>query len=1040
MPPAKRSARTTTAAWLADLEEGAAPTHVSAPSPRRPPPFAAMPATASPDRARSARASPAKRPRDAAPAHAAVAPGIAAASRRRPSTARRSVPLARGSSSSRPAENPRGGPAASAAASASDPATRPSAATAASALWDRVGRATDACVSALDEAAAATATDTADPAHAAGVAGFGGRTSNSAYGAGHARALSATTRKKHQTRAAARIAEARAALAGLVASFDETRNYTNALHASLARSESAQTGVTEQLRSTAGYAEETTARLRQTAEQHRRAEMTAKQLGEALDAANAHIADLTRDLNSARRDEAAVRAAERANATAADLERRCAKAESSNERHKEAVAKLTADNMVFLMRLKESEEESRAARAEADSMRGELDESRGAWFDKARKDVERVVERAMKRAEQSDAALEAELVAGEQRAEEWGAELAKMRAVLAQNATLARATEEATNALDDAVAARRDAERRAFDAANAQKAATAAMASAREDMGVLKLEMAELSRELAEARKANVAMAEKAATSVKALATQQAINASVMRSKNDMEWRVYEMQVAFEKARGGEAPKMPNLEVQTPRTAGRPGPADGGDEGVAGAALSPMPPGFNIPTPELRGFDEEPPTERSAEAGAPFEDALEKTKNAAGFEALPEPSGASFSSPEKKKQTTAAAASSPAASSPGRPRGARRVAQPLIQKSSSLARGGAYGTANARSPAKDAARLSEPARLSSPGKHFYSPERGGGSRERERERERAGQAQNPAQTRPAWSASPSKRDPDARGGSLAVADARRASAEWSRAQAREYREGVSDATRRPRPSPPRAAAEGKGASFRSSMAAAAEKAAEGFDAGAGFDPDRGAGFDLDPDPDLDPDLGLLDPVPDPSRPQTFEISSGWIGGRPDASGVHPSVGGRSATASDDDEDGGEAARAYPVAFDDDEEEDDDDSDLDGAAAAALLAPLAFLAKDDLADEHEAAMTRLLSSEGHGGPRAVPSYGADGSEPRRSGKRRVTFGNALPPSHAPKGVEGEVRRTAADESEASAEASKKKSGGGFTFAQALPRVR
>jgi hypothetical protein len=216
------------------------------------------------------------------------------------------------------------------------------------------------------------------------------------------------------------------------------------------------------------------------------------------------------------------------------------------------------------------------------------------------------------------------------------------------------------------------------------------------------------------------------------------------------------------------------------------------------------------------------------------------------------------------------------------------------------------------------------------------------------------------------------------------------------------------------------------------MAAAAEKAAsglEGFDGGAGFDPD----------PDPDPDPGLLDPVPDPSRPETFEISSGWIGGRPDASGVHPSVGGRSATASDDEEDGEEVARAYPVAFDDEEEDDDDDSDLDGAAAA-LLAPLAF-PKDDLADEHEAAMTRLLSSEGHG-PRAVPSYGADGSEPRRSGKRRVTFGNALPPSHA-KGTEGGARRTDADEpgaEESEKEASKKKSGGGFTFAQALPRVR
>jgi hypothetical protein len=55
---------------------------------------------------------------------------------------------------------------------------------------------------------------------------------------------------------------------------------------------------------------------------------------------------------------------------------------------------------------------------------------------------------------------------------------------------------------------------------------------------------------------------------------------------------------------------------------------------------------------------------------------------------------------------------------------------------------------------------------------------------------------------------------------------------------------------------------------------------------------------------------------------------------------------------------------------------------------------------------------------------------------------VTFGTALPPSHA-KGTEGGARRTDADEpgaEESEKEASKKKSGGGFTFAQALPRVR
>ena len=119
-------------------------------------------------------------------------------------------------------------------------------------------------------------------------------------------------------------------------------------------------------------------------------------------------------------------------------------------------------------------------------MRGEIEDSRGTWFDRARKDVERVVQRAMRRAEEADAALEAEIQAGEQRAEEWGAELAKMNAVLAQNEALAKTTEAATTALDDAVDARRrlealldESKQREFDALVAQKAATEAMAAAR---------------------------------------------------------------------------------------------------------------------------------------------------------------------------------------------------------------------------------------------------------------------------------------------------------------------------------------------------------------------------------------------------------------------------------------------------------------------------------------------------------------------------------------------------------------------------------
>ena len=106
----------------------------------------------------------------------------------------------------------------------------------------------------------------------------------------------------------------------------------------------------------------------------------------------------------------------RANFTIA-LER-AEKAETSAARHKEGVAKLTADNMVFLMRLKETESEIKTLRKETADARIELEGKRGAWFDRARKDVERVV--------QSDAALELEFEKQERTAEEFAMELAKV--------------------------------------------------------------------------------------------------------------------------------------------------------------------------------------------------------------------------------------------------------------------------------------------------------------------------------------------------------------------------------------------------------------------------------------------------------------------------------------------------------------------------------------------------------------------------------------------------------------------------------------
>ena len=120
-----------------------------------------------------------------------------------------------------------------------------------------------------------------------------------------ARAVSGTTRKKLQSRAAVKVTAARVRLRELTAAFDGARNYANALSAALDVG-TAQSAAVRQLQSTAGYAEETTARLRQTSAAHRRAEMTAKQLGEALDAANAHIADVSSRLEIKTREAAEV--------------------------------------------------------------------------------------------------------------------------------------------------------------------------------------------------------------------------------------------------------------------------------------------------------------------------------------------------------------------------------------------------------------------------------------------------------------------------------------------------------------------------------------------------------------------------------------------------------------------------------------------------------------------------------------------------------------------------------------------------------------
>ena len=183
---------------------------------------------------------------------------------------------------------------------------------AATSLWDRVSTAVESCSVALDDAAAATEWD-AVPDPAAGTPGFG-RTSNAVYGAGAKESgarsnVSNATRKKRVTRAAAKDTNGARRVARVAFGFRRAEGFRDGYASGVVPRAATENGVARQLQSTAGYAEETTARLKQTSQAHKQAQMTAKQLGEALDAANAHIADLSARVRSAEAEASEVRAA-----------------------------------------------------------------------------------------------------------------------------------------------------------------------------------------------------------------------------------------------------------------------------------------------------------------------------------------------------------------------------------------------------------------------------------------------------------------------------------------------------------------------------------------------------------------------------------------------------------------------------------------------------------------------------------------------------------------------------------------------------------
>ena len=515
------------------------------------------------------------------------------------------------------------------------------------ALWDKIAGACEGVSVALDECARAMV----EPDPNRGTPGFG---AGPAVGSSSAPGVSGTTRRKNASRASLKLREARSTFNGFAAGFDELRRHSAALAAALHRSETSAGTVTEQLASTAGYAEETTNRLRKTAREKEVAEMTAREAKTALQTALARIEVLEKERRDVDGYEARLEEADYARANFSKALERAEKAETSAARHKEGVAKLTADNMVFLMRLKETETEIAALRKETADARIELEAKRGAWFDRARKDVERVVQRAIKRAEEADAALEAEFGRQEQKAEEYAKELAKIDDVRAENELLAMAAAKAQKAAEQAlmekVKIHEELQRwktKEFDATSSAKASTTAAAEAYEHAGVLRKELAETKAELEGMRAFVDAARAEAEAKTRALANQQAVNAGVMRMKNAMEWRVLEMQAALEKAGaapppssrpsdGGSSTDLRWTGVGLPPTpashapvppvapthASHPTPSNAGNEirTIPGFELSPLPQSdLKDATPRLAAADDEQTDDGVHRSAAPPE-------------------------------------------------------------------------------------------------------------------------------------------------------------------------------------------------------------------------------------------------------------------------------------------------------------------------------------------------------------------------------------------------------------------------------------
>ncbi|CAM6088834.1 unnamed protein product [Calypogeia fissa] len=279
----------------------------------------------------------------------------------------------------------------------------------------------------------------------------------------------------------------------------------------------------------------------------------------------AHEVDLRAENEKLKKQITALKERELLDGSANVALKTAARAAENVERYKEVVAKVTADNMVFLMKLKRSEAALSLSQRKLGELQKEIESGRAQWLEEASSEIQEVIRNSLSKAETCEAKLQMLQRRQETIDEEWEEKLVVANDKLTQITTsrdwleknLIQATEKYKKLDDEKSKLLQKYESECLHRQHAEAESRAFMCTLRktnEELAEVNLALGTSIKDT-EAQRSCVLEKEKEINKILAdldkancqLETQQAINTALMKKKEEVEWEL--MTVEAQKVR-----------------------------------------------------------------------------------------------------------------------------------------------------------------------------------------------------------------------------------------------------------------------------------------------------------------------------------------------------------------------------------------------------------------------------------------------------------------------------------------------------------